>query len=161
MHTEFARPEHAPAIAAMLREAAQWLIDRQLPLWAVANFSDAAVWRDVHHSQYMVAASEANEVAGVVRYQLEDVFFWPEVEPGTSAFLHKLAVRRSWAGQGISAALLAFARDTARSAGLHTLRLDCVADRQRLRVLYEGFGFALHDCVCKGTREFARYRLVL
>ena len=111
MHTEFARPEHAPAIAAVLREAAQWLIDRQMPLWAVADFSDAAVWRDVHHGQYMVATSEANEVAGVVRYQLEGVFFWPEVEPGTSAFLHKLAVRRSWAGQGISAALLAFARD--------------------------------------------------
>ena len=65
----------------------------------------------------------------------EDLAFWPDAEPGTSAFLHKLAVRRAWAGQGVSAALLAFGREHGRSLGLRYLRLDCVADRQPLRTL--------------------------
>lgn len=160
MHTELARPADAPAIAAVLREAAQWLIDRQVPLWAVADFSDESVQRDVDGGLYM-AAKVGGAVAGVGRFQREGLIFWPDAEPGTSAFLHKLAVRRVWAGQGVPAALLAYARDHARSLGLRYLRLDCVADQHPLRRLYEGFGFTLHDCVFKGSRQFARYQIAL
>ncbi|WP_010465158.1 GNAT family N-acetyltransferase [Acidovorax radicis] len=160
MRTELARPPDAAAIAAVLREAAQWLVDRHMPLWAVADFSDESVQRDVDGGLYVVAKVD-DAVVGVVRFQREDLTFWPDAEPGTSAFLHKLAVRRAWAGQGVSAALLAFGREHARSLGLRTLRLDCVADRQPLRTLYEDFGFTLHDRVWKGRREFARYQIVL
>lgn len=160
MHAELARPSDAAAIAAVLREAAQWLVDQHRPLWAVSDFSDASVQRDVDGGLYVVARA-GDDVAGVVRFEREDLTFWPDAEPGTSAFLHKLAVRRAWAGQGVSAALLAFGRDHARRLDLRYLRLDCVADRQPLRTLYEGFGFTLHDCVFKGRREFARYQIVL
>ena len=160
MHTERAHPSDALAIAAVLREAAQWLVDQQIPLWAVSDFSDEHVQRDVEAGLYLVAKVDG-AVVGVVRFQREDLTFWPDAEPGTSAFLHKLAIRRAWAGQGVSTALLAFAREHARSLGLRYLRLDCVADRQPLRKLYEGFGFTLHDCVLKGRREFARYQIVL
>lgn len=160
MHTEFARPSDAAAIAAVLREAAQWLADQKKPLWAVSDFSDESVQRDVDGGLYAVAKVD-DAVVGVVRFQREDLTFWPDADPGSSAFLHKLAVRRTWAGQGVSAALLAFGREHARSLGLRYLRLDCVADRQPLRTLYEGFGFTLRDSVWKGRREFARYQIVL
>jgi GNAT superfamily N-acetyltransferase len=160
MHTEIALPADAPAVASVLREAAQWLVDRNIPLWAVAGFTDEGVLQDVEGGLY-VAAKAGGAVVGVVRFQREDPAFWPDAEPGSSAFLHKLAVRRAWAGQGVSAALLAFACEHARGLGLHYLRLDCVADRQPLRRLYEGFGFALHDCVWKGRREFSRYQIEL
>lgn len=160
MNTEFAHPSDAVAIAAVLREAAQWLVDHQKPLWAVSDFSDERVQQDVNGGHYVVAKA-GDGVAGVVQFQREDQAFWPDVEPGASAFLHKLAVRRAWAGQGVSGALLVFGREHARSLGLRYLRLDCVADRQPLRTLYEGFGFTLHDCVWKGRREFARYQIVL
>jgi GNAT superfamily N-acetyltransferase len=160
MRTEIARPSDAVAIAAVLREAAQWLVDQKIPLWLVSDFTDDSVQRDVDGGLYVVAkASEA--VVGVVRFQREDPVFWPDAEPGTSAFLHKLAVRLAWAGQGVSTALLAFGCQHAGSLGLRYLRLDCVADRQPLRRLYEGFGFTLNDCVRKGSREFARYQIVL
>ncbi|KRD21890.1 GCN5 family acetyltransferase [Acidovorax sp. Root267] len=160
MHTEIARPSDAAAIAAVLHEAAQWLVDRQMPLWAVSDFSEERVQQDVDTGHFLVARV-GDDVAGVVRWQREDPTFWPDAEPGTSAFLHKLAVRRAWAGQGVSAALLAFGREHARSLGVRYLRLDCVADRQPLRALYEGFGFTLYDCVLKGRREFARYQIAL
>lgn len=163
MHTEFAHPLDAldaTAIAAVLRGAGQWLADRQMPLWAVADFSDDRVRQGVDAGLYVVARA-GGEVVGVVRFEREDPVFWPEAEPGTSAFLHKLAVRRDWAGRGVSVALLAFCRDHARGLGLRHLRLDCVADRQPLRALYERFGFTLHDCVLQGRREFARYQIAL
>lgn len=100
-------------------------------------------------------------MVGVVLVQPQDPVFWPDAEPGTSAFLHKLAVRRAWAGQGVPAALLAHAYRHARALGLRYLRLDCVASRHALRALYEGLGWTLHDCVKIGGREFARYERAL
>jgi predicted 3-demethylubiquinone-9 3-methyltransferase (glyoxalase superfamily) len=35
---------------------------------------------------------------------------WPEIQPGTPAFVHKLAVRRAWAKKGVSTELLSQAR---------------------------------------------------
>ena len=56
--------------------------------------------------------------------------------PGTSAFIHKLAVRRAWAKKGVSTELLSYARARARDLARAYLRLDCVADRKALRDLY-------------------------
>ncbi len=94
-----------------------------------------------------------------MKFELEDRYFWPELAPGTSAFVHKLAVRRAWAKKGVSTELLSFARARARALGLPYLRLDCVADRPGLRNLYGHFGFALHSIIQKGAVSFARYEM--
>ena len=104
-------------------------------------------------------ARDGEHLAGVMKFELEDVHFWPEVPPGTSAFVHKLAVCRAWAKKGVSTELLSYARTLARQVGRAHLRLDCVADRQGLRNLYESFGFALHSVVRIGTTTFARYEI--
>lgn len=94
-----------------------------------------------------------------MKFELEDAYFWPEVLPGTSAFVHKLAIRRAWAKRGVSTELLSYARSRTRELGRAHLRLDCVADRKGLRDLYEGFGFALHSVVEIGASSYARYEL--
>jgi GNAT superfamily N-acetyltransferase len=94
-----------------------------------------------------------------MKLELEDAHFWPEILPGTSAFVHKLAVRRAWAKKEISIALLSYARARAQALGRAHLRLDCVADRHGLRDLYVGFGFALHSVVEIGASSYARYEL--
>lgn len=158
MHVQQATASDAPEIAAVLQEAAQWLINGGRPLWSVADFNVAQIARDVDAGLFCVArAGEA--VAGVMKFELEDAYFWPEVEVGTSAFVHKLAVRRVWAGKGVSGALLAFALERAQALGLSHLRLDCVADRGGLRRLYEGCGFELHSVVRRGSASFARYEM--
>ena len=99
-------------------------------------------------------------MAGVMKFELEDAHFWPEVPAGTSAFIHKLAVRRAWSKKGVSGELLSYARTRARNLGRTHLRLDCVADRQGLRNLYERFGFALHSVIQIGAASHARYELL-
>ncbi|WP_256354145.1 MULTISPECIES: GNAT family N-acetyltransferase [unclassified Variovorax] len=149
----------APQVAAVLQEAAQWLADGGRALWVASAVSDERVLRDVAAGLFFAARDKGGEIVGVARFDLEDPYFWPEIDSGSSAFIHKLAVRRQWAGQGVSAALLAFAKARAESMGLPYLRLDCVADRTALRTLYEGFGFTLHSCIQKGSVAFARYEL--
>ena len=78
---------------------------------------------------------------------------------GFRPFVHRLAVRRSHAGQGVSTALLQWAVDRARALGKRYLRLDCDADRPRLRTLYERFGFRLHSYRQVGAYFVSRYEL--
>jgi GNAT superfamily N-acetyltransferase len=144
MYIEQATPSEAATVAAVLNEAAQWLAADGRPLWSVADVGLERVQRDTDAGRYFIAR-ENGDVAGVMRLDMEDPFFWPEIEPGSSAFVHKLAVRRAWAGRGVSTALLAFARERAFELGRRHLRLDCVADRAALRSLYERFGFQLHS----------------
>lgn len=158
MHIDQALPAEAATVAAVLNEAAQWLATAGRSLWSAADVDIERIQRDTDGGRYFIAR-ENSDVAGVVRIDMEDPFFWPEIEPGSSAFVHKLAVRRSWGGKGVSTALLAFARERTRTLGRPYLRLDCVADRQALRTLYEGFGFVLHSVIQKGNGSFARYEL--
>ena len=158
MHIEQALPSEAATVAAVLNEAAQWLATEGRPLWSATDIHLERVQRDTDAGRYFIARGNG-DVAGVMRLDMEDPFFWPEIEPGSSAFVHKLAVRRSWGGKGVSIALLGFARERTRNLGRQHLRLDCVADRQALRTLYEGFGFVLHSCIEKGSGSFARYEL--
>lgn len=116
--------------------------------------------RAVDHFRFF-AARAGDDIIGAVRFELEDPFSRPEVEAGTSAFVHKLAVRRSWAKKGVSTALLAFARERAHDLDRQYLRLDCVSDRSKLRAMYGRFGFVLHNYVQKGARSMARYELAI
>ncbi|MDT1877109.1 GNAT family N-acetyltransferase, partial [Acinetobacter baumannii] len=57
-------------------------------------------------------------------------------------YLHKLAVRRTHAGRGVSSALIEACRHAARTQGCAKLRLDC---HPNLRGLYERLGFTHVD----------------
>ncbi|MCP3018845.1 GNAT family N-acetyltransferase [Cupriavidus basilensis] len=157
---EQAKVDDAETVASVLQEAAQWLANTGRPLWIPSEVSYERVLRDTQAGSFF-AARDGDDVIGVMRFELEDPFFWPEVEAGTSAFVHKLAVRRSWAKRGVSTALLTFARERARSLRRQHLRLDCLADRPELRAIYERFGFALHSSVQKGALSYARYELTV
>jgi GNAT superfamily N-acetyltransferase len=153
-----ASPSDAPMIASVLQDAARWLADGGRALWSEADIDLERVQRDTSAGLFHVARA-GEQIAGVMKFELEDAYFWPEASPGTSAFVHKLAVRRAWAKKGVSIELLAYARARAQQLERAYLRLDCVADRQGLRKLYEGFGFALHSIVQKGATSFARYEI--
>jgi GNAT superfamily N-acetyltransferase len=158
MNIQQARPSDAPMIASLLQEVSQQLIDEGRALWSPAEFDQERVLRDTHAGLFHVVR-EGDQLAGVMKFELEDAYFWPEVAPGTSAFVHKLAVHRAWAKKGVSTELLSYARARALHLSRAYLRLDCVADRRGLRDLYERFGFVLHSFVQKGALSFARYEL--
>jgi len=97
----------------------------------------------------------------VIRFQMEDLLFWPDIEQGDSAFVHRLVVARAFKGQGVSTALLDWSVEHARAMGKHFLRLDCDAERMKLRELYERFGFRLHSYRQVTSYYVARYEYLL
>jgi GNAT superfamily N-acetyltransferase len=151
-----ARPQDAESVIAILAEAAEWLKQRGMSMWREDELLPARLAADVGAGLFFVAEWEG-QTAGVVKFQLEDSLFWPDVPQNQSAFVHRLAVRRQFAGGGISSALLRWAVERARSLGRDYLRLDCEASRPRLRAVYERFGFRHHSDRQVGPYFVSRY----
>ena len=149
----------ARLIADTLSEAAKWVeqLDGTV-MWVEGELEEDLVRAEVHAGMFVVAEIEG-QVAGALRFQLEDRLFWPDLDARDSAFVHRLAVRRAFAGRGASTALLEWAVDRARTLGKRYLRLDCDADRSRLRAFYERFGFRLHSYRQVGSYYVSRYEL--
>lgn len=154
-----ASPNDAPLIADTLMEAAKWVeqLDGTV-MWVEGELEEDRIRAEVRAGMFVVAEIDG-QIAGAIRFQLEDRLFWPDLDGRDSAFVHRLAVRRAFAGQGISSALLAWTVNRARGLGKRYLRLDCDADRPRLRVLYERFGFRLHSYRQVGSYYVSRYEL--
>lgn len=70
-----------------------------------------------------------------------DSTYWPEIQKGESLYVHKLAVKREYAGKGCSKELMDYAKQLAKKQGIKTLRLDCNRYRKKLRNVYEKQGF--------------------
>ena len=145
----------------ILIEAAGWV--RQLDgsdMWVEGELDHQHVQAEAEAGMFIVAQMDGG-VVGVIRFQLEDAVFWPDLDTRDSAFVHRLAVRRSHAGRGVANALLQWAADAARALGKRYLRLDCDADRARLRAMYERVGFQRHSYRQVGPYYVARYELAL
>lgn len=146
----------APLVSGILREAAQWLIERGDPLWRDDELRPERIATEVERGLYFLAAN-ADQVIATLRFQLEDPEFWPDLPAGEAAYVHRLAVRRSAAGAGVSPLLLQWALERTRALGRRYLRLDTEASRLRLRAVYERFGFRHHSDRQVGPYYVARY----
>jgi GNAT superfamily N-acetyltransferase len=155
-----AAPADAQKVSEILREAAQWLERRGAPMWRADELLPSHLAFDVADGLFFIAERDS-ESAGVMKFQLQDSLFWPDVAQADSAFVHRLAVKRKFAGGEISSALLAFAVERARSLGKNCLRLDCEASRPRLRAVYERFGFVHHSDRQVGPYFVSRYQYMI
>ncbi|MGO9245463.1 MAG: GNAT family N-acetyltransferase [Verrucomicrobiia bacterium] len=151
-----AAPCDLEVVSGILLEAAQWLNDTGKPMWRDDELEPERIASDVVAGAFFLAECDG-EAAGTVRFQLEDPQFWPDVYRHNSTYIHRLAVRRKFAGGDVSTALLQWAIERARSLGRRYVRLDCEASRPRLRAIYERFGFIHHSDRKVGPYIVSRY----
>lgn len=143
-------------VSSILQEAAGWLIRQGAALWRADELVPEKIRQEVSDGLFYLGAVDG-EVAGCVRFQREDRLFWPDVPAGESAFIHRLAVRRRFAGEAVSTALIEWAKAHARRRGRRYLRLDCEARTHKLCALYENNGFRKHSERQVGPYRVARY----
>ena len=143
-------------MSSILSEAAEWLAQSGTPMWKGDELAPARIADDVANGLFHVAECDG-EIAGTIKFQLEDNLFWPDVSQAESAYVHRLAVRRRYAGGVVSSTMLRWAVERARVLGRRYLRLDCEASRVRLRKVYEQFGFRHHSDRHVGPYFVSRY----
>jgi GNAT superfamily N-acetyltransferase len=151
-----ATPQDAEVVADILREAARWLEQEGMPLWRESELQPATIVSDLDEGLFFLA-KYSDHSAGTVKFQLTDSMFWPDALPQEAAYIHRLAVRRSYAGTGLSSAILQWAAARTHALGRRFLRLDCAASRPRLRSIYERFGFRHHSDRQIGPYHVSRY----
>jgi GNAT superfamily N-acetyltransferase len=152
-----ARAADAPVMQDMLEEAARWVDALGVVMWDEGELAPGRVEREIAAGQFFIAEIDTDP-AGIVRFQLEDRLFWPDLTTDDSAFIHRLVVRRRYQGLGVSIALMEWAVSRARTIGKRYLRLDTDASRPKLRELYERFGFEFHSFRQVGAYYVARYQ---
>ena len=146
----------APAVAAILAEVDAWVAQLGTPMWELGEVDESRVASEVASGLFVLAWCDG-EPAGTVKFQLDDPLFWPDRPNDKAAYIHRLGVRRKFAGGGVSTALLTWAVEQTRALDRDVLRLDCDADRPSLRAVYERFGFAYHTDRQVGPYYVARY----
>ena len=151
-----ALPQDVEIVADIIREGSQWLEENDVGMWRDDELSWERIADDVRAGLYFLAECDGNP-AGTLRLQLEDKVFWPDIAQQDSAFIHRLAVRRRFAGGEVSSALLLWSIARTQSLGRRYLRLHCEASRRRLREIYERLGFRFPSTKQIGPYFVARY----
>ncbi len=150
----------AEAVSSVLQEAAAWLEQQGMPLWRNNELAVERIAADIETGIFFVAEF-ADEIVAVTQFQLTDKVVWPDALPDEAAYVHRLAIKRQYARQGISTQLLHWAAARAQKLGRNFLRLDTEFTRLRLRGMYEKFGFEYHSEWHFGPYHVARYQYPL
>ena len=125
---------------SIMVEAAQWLHDTNKSLWNVSDLTQEALKSSPH--EFIVMYDNNGDSIATLILDYEDKFMWSDIPPNVSGFIHKLAVRRKYAGKGMARKIVEYAVSLCREKGVNSIRLDCHW-RDKLCGFYELLGFVL------------------
>jgi ribosomal protein S18 acetylase RimI-like enzyme len=133
------QPQHRAVMLDILDEAASWLSARGIDQWRPDQFR---VLIDRGDTYLALLDGEAVGTLALHWHDAIDERLWHEVANVEEAgYVHRLAVRRAFAGKGIGWHLLRWAEGMVAAAGKSYLRLDCMAENPALCAYYERAGF--------------------
>ena len=124
----------------IMREAAQWLIDKGERMWRLEDLTAEKIMNGISEENVYVGFEDSLPIAAMI-LQWQDTIFWEQIKPFESGFIHKLCVKRKYAGKGYAKEMLAFAEAECRKRKIGFLRLDTAGDRPKLCSFYESLGF--------------------
>lgn len=157
MSIRFTCGDKEEAISVM-REAAQWLIDIGKPMWDKEDISPEKL--NNHPDEFLVMWDDNDSVAALI-LSFEDKFFWPDIPPNKSGFIHKLSVKRKYAGTGYAKMIIEYAKKICLNKGIIHLRLDCDSHRNGLIRFYNSCGFTLVDMKIINTKKWGKIDLAM
>ncbi|WP_167954878.1 GNAT family N-acetyltransferase [Anaerosporobacter faecicola] len=132
-----------PVIEEILGDVVDWMEREGIPnLWNRTNIRWEKLSKNYCIQDFYILYEEEEPIACMAITDVDQTY-WPDVSKGEAFYLHKLAVKRAYAGNGVSKKMVTYAKELVRMKNKETLRLDCNADRLKLRALYENYGFHL------------------
>ncbi len=125
---------------AILREVGQWLVDARQEMWQPDTLTADNLFDEYTRGNCYVMYADGAAAATFI-LQWKDPLYYPDVPDGTAGFIHKVAIRRAFAGKGLFAPILDFCRQACRDRGIGQLQLETDATRPALMRFYERHGF--------------------
>lgn len=134
--------EDLAEIEGILLEAVKWLTSINKRGWTEEDIMWTTLAKHYRIDDFYVVVREGM-IKGTFILVDHDPMFWPELEKGQSLFIHKVCVRRSAAGSGVSKVILDYFKEEGKRRHLKDVRLDCRSEKTELTSFYEGHGFEL------------------
>ncbi len=136
-----ARTDELGVVQEILADASNWETERGLPHPWPVPFPPERLRPALERGEVFLADTPDEPNVATITLQWNDVRIWGE-RTADAAYVHRLAVRRAFAGRAIVTALLGWAESCARDRGCRWLRLDTLFSSPRLHRYYEAHGFA-------------------
>ncbi len=166
---EPASEEQLPIVLEIYVEVARWLWDRGIHQWNPEEFTTeefmplataGAIWlawgREPAGAGERTRSIQASDALATITLTWSDQAIWGP-DDGDAGYIHKLAVRRAYAGKGLASRLLRHAEALIAARGRRCARLDCWAKNDALLRFYVAQGYQLRDRVAEESWEVARF----
>lgn len=127
---------------SIINEAAQWLNEKNQQMWKLEDLTEEKILNGITKENIYVLYIN-NEPAATMILKWDDKLFWPNIKSYESGFIHKLSVRRKYAGKSIACKLIEYAENGCKLRNIDYLRLDCAGDRPKLCHFYVKNGFKI------------------
>ena len=134
-----ATKQDVPKIAQILTDCATHFTNRGIVSWGPIPFPEEIVAETVERKETYVVERE-DETVATFRLVWSDPTLWG-VQPPVAGYLHKFAVGRRFAHQGIGPSILRWVEDQVAKNGRFFLRLDCQAHNESIITYYIEHGF--------------------
>lgn len=130
-----------PIIEEILLDAVNWMsINGLQNQWNESNVKWSNLSKSFKISDFYISYQNGLPTACIALTDC-DPTYWPNILKGKSLYLHKVAVKRKFAGKGFSKELIDFAKNMAINNNINAIRLNCNQHRNKLRAVYENEGF--------------------
>jgi GNAT superfamily N-acetyltransferase len=138
------RNDQPDTFLSILREVGQWLAENDQILWEIDTLTSANLFDDYTRDNSYVLYADSGDgpvPAATFTLQWKDPLYYGDVPDNTAGFIHKLAIRRPFAGQNLFLPILDFCRKECLRRGIHEIQLETDATRPSLLRFYERNGF--------------------
>lgn len=144
----------------IIKEVAQWCIDNKIPMWRMENLTKDILTKGVADNNFCIGQIGNDDATSMI-LQWCDPIFWPQAPENESGYIHKLCVRRSYAGMKLSEKMVEYAIGECKRRGIRFLRLDTYWGSNKLCQLYENIGFKKINRKEIGSIDYAIYELTI
>ena len=117
--------------------------ERGLRLWPEEWLTAEALVTEEAGPECFCVGSFGGETACAFILQWQDREWWPHAPAGEAAYLHKLCVRRDFAGKNVPAKVLGYIKRECKKRGAAAIRLDTAWDEERVKAIYLRLGFEI------------------
>ncbi|QHT65239.1 GNAT family N-acetyltransferase [Rhodocytophaga rosea] len=124
----------------ILREVGQWLTASNKEMWQLDTLTAENLFDEYTLGNCFVMYVDQIPAATFI-LQWKDPLYYSDVPDNTAGFIHKVAIRRKFAGQGIFAHILDFCRKQCLKRNIYQIQLETDATRPSLMRFYEQYSF--------------------
>ena len=132
---------------AVMKEVAAWGRAQGFRVWLDEWLTTEGLLTDEVRPEHFCVGKIDGEIACAFILQDSDVDYWGVGLENEAVYLHKLCVRRKFAHQNMTKAVVEAIKEECRKRGVKYIRLDTGLDEKVVRKIYLNAGFKIVDII--------------